>query len=72
MELTMDITANSDRGTDWLDIALFNQELLDFLAEDAEVSLREDAAVSDLLQPGIGTALGSVSRWRAGLEGLAS
>ena len=36
MELTMDVTADGDWGSDWLDVALLNEDLLDLLAEDSK------------------------------------
>jgi len=39
MELTVDITANSDRSWHWLDVAFFNQDLLNLFTEDSEISL---------------------------------
>ena len=51
MELTVDITADGDRGTDGLHIAFLDQDLLDFLAKDAEVSFRQDATVLDSSEP---------------------
>lgn len=49
MELTMDITTNSNRGTHWLNIALFNKDLFNLLAEDSEISFRKDATVFNSL-----------------------
>jgi len=51
MELTVDITADGDRGADGLHIAFLDQDLLDFLAKDAEVSFRQDATVLDSSEP---------------------
>lgn len=39
VELTVDISTNGHGCTDWLDVALFNQEFLDFLTEDTKVTL---------------------------------
>ena len=41
----MDIATNCNRGAHRLDIALFDEDLFDLLAKDAEVSLRKDATV---------------------------
>jgi hypothetical protein len=40
MELTVNITADCDWSTDWLDVAFLNQDFLDFFTEDSEISLR--------------------------------
>jgi hypothetical protein len=39
MELAMDISANSNWSFDWLDVTLFNEDLLDLLAKDSKFSL---------------------------------
>ena len=46
MELTVDITADGYWGTHWLDVAFLNQDLLDLLAENAEVTLRKNSTRS--------------------------
>lgn len=43
MELTMDVTADSDRGAHRLHIAFFNKDFLDLFAKDSKVTLRENA-----------------------------
>jgi hypothetical protein len=40
VELAVNITADGDWSTDWLDIAFLNQDFLDFFTEDSEISLR--------------------------------
>lgn len=42
MELTMDISTNSDWSRYWLNVALFDQNFLNFLTEDSEISFREN------------------------------
>ena len=51
MELTVDITADGDWGAHGLHIGFFDQDLLDFLTEDAEVSFRQNATVLDSSEP---------------------
>lgn len=51
MELTVNITADGNRCADWLDIALLDENLLDLLAEDSEVSFRENTATLDDVKP---------------------
>ena len=40
MELTMDVTANSDRGAHRLNVTFFDQYLLDFFTENAKITFR--------------------------------
>ena len=40
MELTMDVTANSDWRAHRLNVTLFDQYLLDFFTENAKITLR--------------------------------
>ena len=47
----MDVSANGDWSTDWLDVALLNQDLLDLLTEESEVSLWKDSSVLDSCEP---------------------
>ena len=51
VELTMNITADSDGSADRLDIALFNEDLLDLFTENAQVSLGQDSSVLDSSEP---------------------
>ena len=51
VELTVNITADGHWGAHWLHIALFNQNLLDLLAEKTEVTLGEDAAILNSGEP---------------------
>ena len=51
MELTVDITADGYWGTHWLDVAFLNQDLLDLLAENAEVTLRKNSTALDSVEP---------------------
>merc|ERR1712223_679821 len=47
MELPMNITANGDRRAHGLHIAFLDQDLLNLLAEDAQVSLWQDPSILD-------------------------
>lgn len=51
VELTMDISADSDRSLDWLHIALFDQDLFDLLAKDSQLSFWQNGTVLDGLKP---------------------
>ena len=51
VELTMNITADSYGRTNWLYVALINQNFFDLLAEDSKVTFREDAPVLDSSEP---------------------
>ena len=57
MELAMDISANCNGGLDWLDVALFNEDLLYFLTEDSKFSFWQDGTVLDGLEPIINNVL---------------
>jgi hypothetical protein len=45
----MDISTDGNGGTDGLDIALFNEELLDLLTEETEVTFGKNSLVLDSL-----------------------
>ena len=51
VELTMNVTADSYGRTNWLYVALINQNFFDLLAEDSKVTFREDAPVLDSSEP---------------------
>ena len=51
VELTMNVTADSDRGTHWLYIALLDQNFLDLFAKDAQISLGKDSTILDSGEP---------------------
>jgi hypothetical protein len=51
MELPVDITADCDGCADGLNVTLFDKDLLDFFAEDSEVSFGEDTATLDSAKP---------------------
>lgn len=51
MELAMDVATNGHRGTHRLHIALFDQDFLYFLAEDAKITLRQNTSVLDSGKP---------------------
>ena len=51
VELTVDVTADGNGGTDGLHVALLNEDLLDFLAQDAQVSFWQDATILDCCEP---------------------
>ena len=53
VELTVDVATDSDGSADWLDIALFDKDLLDLLAKDAKVSFGQDSSVLDSSEPGV-------------------
>ena len=57
MELTMDVSADGDWSLDWLDVALFDEDLLDLLAKDSQFSLREDSSVLNSLEPAVDVRL---------------
>ncbi len=57
MELSVDIATNSDRSFDWLHVALFDQNFLDFFTEDSELSLRQDGAILESLKPVVDVVL---------------
>ena len=57
MELSMDISADSNWSLDWLDVTLFDQNFLDFLAKDSEFSFWQDGPVLDGLKPIINNVL---------------
>jgi len=45
VELAMDVTTDGHWGAHWLHVALFDEDLLDLLAEDAKVALWKDLAL---------------------------
>lgn len=47
MELSMDISADSYWSLNWLNVTLFDENLLDLLAKDSELSLWENCSVFD-------------------------
>lgn len=57
MELSVDIATNSDGSLDWLDVALFDKDLLDLLTEDSELPLRKDGATFESFEPVVDVAL---------------
>ena len=57
MELSVDIATNSDGSLDWLDIALFDKDLLDLLTEDSELPLRKDGSAFESFEPVVDVAL---------------
>ena len=57
VELAMNITADSHWSFDRLNVAFFDEDLLDFLAKDAELTLRQDSALLDSLKPAIDVTL---------------
>ena len=56
MELTMDISTDGDWSSNWLDIAFFDQDILDFLAHDPQFPFWEDGTVLYSFQPVVGVA----------------
>ena len=53
----MDISADSNWGLDWLDVTLFDKDLLHLLAEDSQFSFWQDGTVLDGLKPIINNVL---------------
>ena len=51
VELAMDVSADGDWGFDWLHVALFDENLLNLLAEDSEISFRKDLTALDGFKP---------------------
>ena len=51
MELAVDVTTDGDWGADGLDVALLDEDLLDFLAENAQVAFGEHSASFDGVEP---------------------
>ena len=51
VELTVDISANCNWSADRLDVAFFDQNLLDLLAEETEVSLRQNSSLFNSVEP---------------------
>ena len=51
VELAVDVTADRDWSAHWLHVALFYKNLLDLLAEDAEVAFWQDSTVFDGSEP---------------------
>lgn len=47
MELSMDISADSNWRFDWLDVTLLNEDLLNLFAQNSELSLWKDGTVLD-------------------------
>lgn len=50
VELTVDVTANSDRSGDILKVGLFNQDVFGFVAELLDHSLGGNLKVTEVLQ----------------------
>ena len=57
MELSVDVSANSDWSLHWLHIALLDQDLLDLLAKDSQLSFWQDGSVLHGLKPIINNVL---------------
>ena len=51
MELSVNISADCYWCTDWLDVALLNEDLLDLFAENSEVALGQDSSIFDCREP---------------------
>lgn len=51
VELTMDVTANSDWGAHWLNVTLFDQYLLYFFAENTKITFGQNSSVFDGCKP---------------------
>ena len=54
VELTMDVPANSDRSAHRLNVTLFDEYLLDFLAENAKIAFGQNSSVFDCEEPRVG------------------
>jgi hypothetical protein len=57
MELAVDISANGDWRLHWLNVALFDEDLLHLLAKDSQFSFWQDGTVLYSLQPIINDVL---------------
>ena len=53
----MDVTTDGDWCFDWLNVALLYQDLLDFLAEEAELTFRQDGSFLYRLKPVVDVGL---------------
>lgn len=53
MELAVDISTDGDWSFYWLDVAFFDENLLDFLAEDSQFSLWQNGSALDGLEPAV-------------------
>jgi len=51
VELAVNVSADGDWGTHWLHVALFNEDLLDLLTEDAEIALGKYVSSLDGIKP---------------------
>ena len=47
----MDVSANCNWSADRLDVAFLDQDLLDLLAEETEVSLRQNSSLFNSVEP---------------------
>jgi len=51
MKLSMDISTDSNRSLNGLDVAFFNENFFYFLTKNSKISLRKDCSFSDGLKP---------------------
>ena len=51
VELTMDVSANGDWSAHWLNVTLFDQYLLNFLAEYTKIAFGQNSSVFDGCKP---------------------